>query len=164
MNAFCPPSGWPVVEPGLFMGHIGPVLVVYCDARISDGSFDRQCVELARAIDLRQGRVGVLYDVPSVRSMDARRRRRLAELLDARRERLALTTAAFALVTSSPVVRGMLRAVFWLAPPPYPHVVTSTPREGFDFVAGRLACDAPSILDQKYADLLRRHDVRMRVG
>lgn len=159
MIEFRRPKGWPVVEPGLFMDHIGPVLVVYTDARCSDESFDRQVKELGRAIDERQWRVGVLYDVPHVRSLEAKRRKQIADMLHARREQLGKTTAAYALVTSSSIVRGMIRAVFWVAPPPYPYQVAATAREGMDYIASHMPGLRGDILAQEYATLLKTYSV-----
>lgn len=144
------------------MDYLGPVLVVYVDARCSEQSFERQLTELAGAIDERDGRAGVLYDVPSMRTLDARRRRAFTAMFEAHEERLAQTTAAYVLVTSSPVARGILRAMFWVAPPPYPHRVVSTTREGFAYLASEMPGLQGDLLEREYATLLRRHSVCLR--
>jgi hypothetical protein len=132
--------GWPIVEPGLLMAGVGRVMFVYTDNRITEAGFARHLLELARAIDQRDpdARVGVVYDTADGVEADARRRQRLGDLLRPRHEKLARTTAGFALVTHSPVLRGALRAIFWLAPPPYDWTIASNVREGLLFIQRRL--------------------------
>jgi hypothetical protein len=67
--------------------------------------------------------------------MDSRWRRRMAAELKKRAAKLARTRPAYAMVTSSLVVRSALKVFHWAAPPPYPHTVVGSLREGFEFVA-----------------------------
>jgi hypothetical protein len=67
--------------------------------------------------------------------MDSRWRKRLAESLRERRAKLARTRPAYAMVTTSLLVRSALTVIHWTAPPPYPHTVVSSVREGFEFIA-----------------------------
>ena len=130
------PSGWPIVDAGLLMAAIDDVMFVRLEPTISEPGYARHLIELARAIDGRNPgvRVGVLYDAMGGADSDARRRQRAAEVLAARREKLAATTAGFTLATESTVMRGVARAVFWLAPPPYPWAVTASVREGLVYL------------------------------
>jgi hypothetical protein len=135
--SICPPYDWPFREQGAFMAHLGRVLVVRLDEPISARVFERHLVELGRQIDLRADdqRNAVLYDVPWLSSMDAVRRRQVATLLNARKEKLGRTTLAFSLVTASKLVRGALEAIFWVAPPAFPVRVVETSSEGFRFLS-----------------------------
>lgn len=96
--------------------------------------------ELARSIDARgaHDRVVVLYDVPSSLGISALARSSIARLLNERREILRATTSAYALATPSAFVRGMLQAVFWVAPPPYPHAMFSERRSALAILASHL--------------------------
>ncbi len=131
-----PPSGWPILDEGLLMAGIQGMLFVRADAHVSDAVYARYLAELARGIDERLpgDRVGVLYDSLSGVEMDTERRQQLAAVLAARRAKMAATTAGFALVTGSAVMRAVLRTVFWHAPPPYPWAVSSTLREGLAYL------------------------------
>ncbi len=62
----------------------------------------------------------------------------MGELLDARKAKLSRITAGYVLVTSSQLVRGLLTAVFWFAPPPYPWHIATSARDGFAWLAGKL--------------------------
>lgn len=48
-------------------------------------------------------------------------------------------TVGSAIVITSPLVRGGLTALFWLAPPPYPQQVVATVTEAIDVVRGYYA-------------------------
>ena len=51
-----------------------------------------------------------------------------------------------ALVISSPVVRGMLKAILWMQPMPQPHVVCATVEEGLAWLRARCR-DARAVID-----------------
>jgi hypothetical protein len=155
-----PPPSWPIVEPGLLMAGIDDVMFLYSDTTLTERGFERQLVELAKAIDLRDddSLVGVVYDAPSSSlSIDAKRRKRSAEVLDQRRRKLAKTTAGFALASPSTMMRGVLRAVFWLAPPPYPWAIVDTAREGLVYLKTKMpSLDVERTL-AAYEALKRKH-------
>lgn len=154
-----PPPHWPIVESGLLMAGIGDVMFIYSDATLSEHGFERQLSELARVIDERAENtlVGVIYDAASSSlSIDAKRRKRSAEVLDRRRTKLGKTTAAFALASPQAVTRGVLRAVFWLAPPPYPWAIVDTVREGLVYLKSKMpSLDVDQVLAE-YEALKRR--------
>jgi hypothetical protein len=140
------------------MAAFDEVMFVYSDDTMTEASFARHLRELAEAIDSRDEstRIGVIYDAPKPFDTDAKRRQRSAQVLDARRAKLARTTAAFALATPSPIVRGTLRAVFWVAPPPYPWEITDNVRSGLQFVAKHMTLDVEGCL-ARYQRLKQRH-------
>jgi hypothetical protein len=128
--------GWPVLDDGLLMAYIEDVMFIRIASDVTDRVFDRHLKELARSIDLRpvRLRVGVVYDAMGRVDVSAERRQSIANLLLSRRDKLAATTAAFALATDAAVMRGVLRAVFWLAPPPYPWAIRGSVREALEYV------------------------------
>jgi hypothetical protein len=150
--ATCPPFDWPCREDGLFMNHLGRVLVVRIEEQISPRAFDKHLAELGRALDLRADdqRNAVIYDVPWLSSMDALRRRNVAETLNQRKDILRRSTAAFALVTASKLVRGAMEAIFWMSPPSFPVLVGETCFEAFGFVQRFLPEVDPASYDREY--------------
>lgn len=128
----------PLVDAGWWMAEIGgKVLVTFVDDTANDESFARYLETLATDIDgtVDGTKRGILYVAPDPGAMTAGRRKQVADVLRVRRQKLARITAGYTLVTPSPVVRGALTAIFWLAPPPYPWSVRGTPREGFAWLA-----------------------------
>jgi hypothetical protein len=125
---------------GWFMATRGLVQYVYVDERIDGASFDLYVRTLAEDIDRRPAfeKRGVLYVVPSPGTLDANRRKQVGDVLNSRKSKLAAITAGYALATPSPIARGLLTAVFWLAPPPYPSKVTGEPREALRWLAEKL--------------------------
>lgn len=147
------------------MGYVGGTQVVYSDSRLTDAAFERQVKELEIAFELiaRHRTIGekngALWEAPEAGSQDAKRRKRVADVLEKYRPVLAETTSGFVLVTGSPIMRGILRAIFWLAPPPYPWSVAATPLDGFQFLAKHTPGLEPQHANAQYKRLL---DLRFR--
>jgi hypothetical protein len=155
---WAPPRGWPIVEPGLLMAGIDNVLFVCVGDAGSSASYETHLRELVRVIDSRATSlpIGVIYDQRALLAGDAKQRARVAELLRARREVLQRTTAAFALATESPIMRGVLRAVFWMEPPPYPWSIVADVPRGLDYLHQHMpGLDAPKTL-AAYRELRQR--------
>ena len=150
-------SGWPVVERGLLMAYIGRILVVHMSIEMTPQSKRRHLDELARAIDTRISPIGVLYDVPSQQIVDAMDRKEAAALLKAREEKLRRLTTAFAMATPSMIARGVLNAVFWLAPPPYMYSVVSTVTEGLNYLATHTEGVSARLVEEEYRWLLEKN-------
>lgn len=127
--------------------------VVYMDPTVSNESFDRYLQALAKdfaAVSRSKTRRGVLYDVPRPGVITASRRAQVAKVLNEFRDPLADVTAAYAMVTPSRVVRGILAAIFWIAPPPYAHRIVKTVRLGFDFIEERMPETDAEFLSREY--------------
>jgi hypothetical protein len=139
------------------MVHLGRVLIVHINADITAQGQRRHLDELARAIDMRTSPVGVLYDVPTAKSFGAMDRKEGAAVLKAREEKLRRQTTAYAMATPSMLARGILNAVFWLAPPPYRYAVVSTVTEGLNFLATYTEGMSPRLVEEEYRWLLERH-------
>lgn len=147
-----------LVDTGWFLGYLGRVQLVYMDGRIDDASYDRYLEALAQDIDDRATRdeaVAILYHVPQPAALTSRRRSLLANVLRERESVVRKNTIAYALATTSALVRGGVKVLFWLAPPPYPNAVVATPDAGFDFLA-RYAPDLDtSKLSSRYAEIVK---------
>lgn len=143
------------------------VLLSYVDQRITPESFKRHLSALARDIDewpSESGVRAVLYESPAPAAMSAEQRRQLADVLDARKTKLQRITAGYVMVTPSAVVRGILTAVFWIAPPPYPYRVLATPQEGFQWLATQCAWLDANRSVERYLHLRSELLGRMSVG
>lgn len=145
----------PIVDQGWFMAWEPRLSLTYMDERVSDASFGRYLEAVARDIDhVPVGeRRAVLYDTPTPGVVSAERRRRLGTILDARKDKLRNITIGYVMVTPSTVVRGVLTAVFWLAPPPYENKVVGSTAEGFRWLAERCAWLEPEVQEARYARL-----------
>ncbi len=143
------------------MAGVDDVLYVSMTREVDDAGFDVLMRELARAIDERSDdvRVGVIFDVADVVGMDARRRKRVGETLNPREKKLAATTAAFVLVSASAVLRGALRAVFWIAPPSYPAEIAGTLREALELLARHLPAFDVESMHRAILALPRAHEL-----
>jgi hypothetical protein len=135
---FMPPD-WPVAEPDLLIGYVGNVLVFRIGGALPETSFRRYLVEWTRAIDARprDAAVFAIYDIPEWPGMTAVQRRDWSAMLKSREAVLRRTTRGMVLASPSVLTRGAARAIFWLAPPPYPHAVVDTPSAAFAYVAAK---------------------------
>ncbi len=151
-------AGWDTEysAPGLFMGRIGRIKITCMTSLVSGQDFATYLELLARDIDQRSARqqLAVLNHAPDY-NLTPERRHALGLVLKARADKLRAITAAYAMVTPSFIVRGGLKAIWWVAPPPYPCRVTGTPREAFDYLATFLPGESADLLSDRYSVLLR---------
>jgi len=152
------PTGWPVVEPELLMGYVGQVLVVRIGGGLTARSFARYLEEWARSVDARPAHASVLamYDMPEWPGMTALQRKEWGTMLKSREETLRKTTRGVVIATPSGLTRGGVRALFWLAPPPYPHAVVDTPEAAFAHMTDRGGPPAGPAWEA-YRAMVRRH-------
>lgn len=62
-----------------------------------------------------------MLDARDANQMSAAHRKRVAEWLTLHREELRRYHVALAFVSGSALIRGVLTAIYWLHPPPYPY-------------------------------------------
>jgi hypothetical protein len=152
------------IEVGWFFGYLGHVQVVYMDGRVDDASYARYVDTVRADIDDRRARdeqTPVFYHIPQPSALTAHRRALLATVLKEKEAELARHTSAYAMVTTSSMVRYGLRVLFWLAPPPYSNAVLRTPREGFEFLARYDTSLDPLSLTGRYQSLVTQLMPRM---
>lgn len=140
------------------MGYVGHVMAIRIGGGLSPSAFARYLVEWARAVDARPESAAVfaMYDIPEWPGMTAVQRKQWGDLLRSRESVLRRTTRGMVLASPSRLTRGAARAIFWLAPPPYPHAVVDTPRAAFAHIEGRGGDRANEALEV-YDALVRRH-------
>lgn len=121
------------------MGYVGAILVVRIGGSLSSGGLARYFDEWKRAIDARPAEAAVfaMYDMPEWPGMTAVQRKEWAAMLKSREATLRQTTRGMILASPSVLTRGAARAIFWLAPPPYPYSVVATPGAAFGSIAAR---------------------------
>jgi hypothetical protein len=133
------PSGWPVAEADLLMGYVDSVLVIRIGVGLTAGNFARYIKEWSRSVDARPANASVfaMYDLPEWPGMTAVQRKEWGAMLKSREATLRQTTRGMVLASPSVLTRGAARAIFWLAPPPYPYAVVDTPGAAFAHIANR---------------------------
>jgi hypothetical protein len=117
---------------------IGHTQVVYMDSLADSGqarfiAWMRE--DLANISPAR--RRGVLYEVGERVRISSAQRSQISSLFRERHDALRHSTSGYALVTSSMIVRGMLSALYWFAPPPYPYCIEAQLEPAFAFLASR---------------------------
>lgn len=153
-----------IEDSGWYRDRIGSVDIAFVHGTMTDASFEHFLAEVCRSIDEcpDDARVAMFLEVREPALMDGRWRKRMAKELKDRAYKLALTRPAYAMVTSSLVVRSALKVMHWAAPPPYPHTVVGTVQEAFEFIARHVpGVDAREIqLDYecRRAQVMARHD------
>ncbi len=103
-----------------------PLVVIRWPAElISDESIDAFLTR-GRAHLARRERFASLHDGVRASGLNGKQRRRMAEHVTENREALARYHAAAAIVAPSSLVRGIITAVNWVAPPPFPQETFAT--------------------------------------
>jgi hypothetical protein len=152
------PGDWPVAVPGLLMGYVGTTMVVRIGSQLPSATFARYIKEWSRAVEARPESASVfaMYDIPDWPGMTAVQRQQWGDMLKSHERVLRRTTAGMVLATPSRLTRGAARAIFWLAPPPYPYAVVDGTRSAFEFIAARGGAPQTAA-NPAYDALVRRH-------
>jgi len=126
--------------------------VAYVHGRMTEQSFEHFLAEACRSIDECRDdeQIAMFLEVREPALMDSRWRKRMAQALKARADKLARTRPAYAMVTPSLVVRSALTVLHWMAPPPYPHTVVGSLEEGFAFLARHISGADAEALQAEY--------------
>lgn len=154
----------PLVRPGLLMARLSNVNVMRLDASISPEDYQMHVEQIEQELRTRQEtqRYGTLYDIPEPVPITAQQRKQLANMLNGYVQKIAKTTMAFALSTTSSIVRGNLQAVFWQAPPPYPYSIVESSSAGFAFLAQHMTGLDAADLEHRYQQLRKRMQSTVR--
>ena len=124
-----------VVDVGWYLIRAKHLQIVYLDENVEETSWQR-FMDLNRQ-DLKamiRDRSSIIYDIPRPGAINAVRRGELGDMMSRPHRRIESSTNCFALVTSSAEVKGSTRAIFWIAPPPFPHRTFSRFEDAFEFV------------------------------
>jgi hypothetical protein len=149
------PAGWPFMAPGVLLAQIGPVRIIYQDARATDADVDRLLDELERWIveAPEDGKYFWLTHLPVHRQLDIERGRRWTELMTKHAAKINAVVAAEAIVASSSVTRGQVQAMTWISPTTYPFAIFATLEEAFVYLKDHIGMD-PQTFEMRYEQLL----------
>ncbi|HJL18674.1 MAG TPA: hypothetical protein RMH99_23635 [Sandaracinaceae bacterium LLY-WYZ-13_1] len=117
-----------------------PLVRIRYDGIVSDEEFARH-LEAYGALVERGARYGVLFDATTAGRPPATQRRMMAEFMRRRRDELARRCVGGAFVITSPLIRGAMTAILWVAPMPFQHVIVSSAAEAEGWVRGRLQAE-----------------------
>jgi hypothetical protein len=151
------PVRWPIIEPDLVLAFIHDVLVVRLGPEYSEATQRRHFAEVATALDAAPDgfRYAVLVHIEKSFTLDAARRRDLAEFIQARLQDRTKTCVAEVLVTRAPATLAIAHVLGWLAPRSVPFITAQTLETGFRNIAERLpGVDVGSCV-QSYTKLVR---------
>lgn len=153
-----PLKHWPVVEPGMLMTQVDSTILSWVGSRsLTDASFEVYLREFQLDLESRgDGRVTYLLHVEDGPGINAKQRGQVSAILERYRAVLRRTTLGFSYVTSSAVSRGALRAIFWVAPPPYPYQVTASVADGLRFLEEKDPRVDPGSVEPRYRSQLQR--------
>jgi hypothetical protein len=144
------------------LGWVPPVQFALFREQPTDADFKRYLAAQAKDIDewpAWQPRC-VIHHATASGSLSAEQRQLAADLINARREKLAAICLGYVFCTKSGVTRGLSKVIHWLAPPPYPMFNASTVTEALTVLRQVDARIEPAILVGRYralfGDYLRR--------
>ena len=121
----------PVIERDL-----APVFVVRWPDSVTADDLRRHFVDV-RAI-LQEGRAAFVIDLRSAGAASASLRRQAASELRQLFDEFGVRVGGVTHVVASPLVQGLMTAVYWLAPPPFPVHTTTRVEEAVTWARGRL--------------------------
>ena len=117
--------------------HAWPVCVDKMSGVATDEDVERYNAQ--RLARLRRGEVHVqVIDAANAARMNAEQRRRLAEFNREHREAQRRLVAGVAFIGGSPLVRALLRTVYRLQPPSYPHATFDAREAAIQWALARL--------------------------
>lgn len=136
LHRWSSPAHWPIVERGLLLADVKGVFCFGTSSELTSEQFQRLKIELDAALGARGNvAIPVLVHVPRPTKLTASERLEIARIFERHSAKLMQTTSACAFVLPSPYTRGVLRAIFWMAPPPYPWKVCDTVHDALTYLA-----------------------------
>lgn len=124
-----------------------PLLLVKFYVTISAAEVRAHFGELERACD-ELGRIGVVVDLTEAPLYSPLLVRLAADEMKARYERVGSRFVGVAHVVPTALARALLASVHWLAPPPFPSLVTSSHAEARDWVMSHLGREPNGTLSE----------------
>lgn len=114
------------------------ILKVVWPPELTDGELEDALAEINRLI-VDWGRPQVnIHKAASPPGTNGRQRRRISEWAKAEEDRAHRHCAGLAFVTRSPITRGIITAIFWFTPPPYPVKTFAREEQAITWAAKRL--------------------------
>ena len=116
-----------------------PLMVVTAIGVLTDEQYRRHLVHCTKRLIARNRPYAYVYDATRGERMTATHRKMQADWLTQNSRAIARLNLGCAFAFSSPMARGMLRAVHWLSPLVYEYSVHSTRQAAIEWGLKRLA-------------------------
>ncbi len=120
-----------------FASHDGQFLVVKPPALLSDAIVDEILAGLVRQLAQRE-RYVLVFDLSVTGIPNATQRAKLANHVKKQADAIRRNVVALAIVAPSPLVRGIVTALFWVAAPPTPHEIFASQAEAIAWAETKL--------------------------
>lgn len=117
------------------------VVIRWPSGSVTDDDVE-EFLRLSKTHLLRGQRFASLHDGVRASGLDSKQRRRMSEHVNDSRRLLERWHVAAAIVSPSALVRGIVTAVNWVSPPPFPQRQFATRAEAEAWILGALAADA----------------------
>jgi hypothetical protein len=134
-----------------------PLVLYTAIGEQSDDEFEAYLADADRVLSRRE-RHGVIFDARRASPIGPKLRKRQVEWLRQNDRQLRAQCVALGMLLSSPIQRGVFRAILWMNPLPYPYSVEVRFEAARRFVCQHLersGCAAPPIL--RWDQLLGSH-------
>jgi hypothetical protein len=140
------------VDEGWWGGYFGAVQLCHYGPKVNAAGFERYLKFMTDEIDnmVAGQRIAIFYDCPKPSGMQTEERKRVAQALADRREKLRKNVTGYVMVTESLLVRSIVQTVFFFSRPPYPTSVTERPLAGFQALAKHMPGLDPPALAKRY--------------
>jgi hypothetical protein len=135
---------------------LGPVIIERLDVKqLGDAGFERYLTELEAGLQARKPgeRFAFLTHIVSQDPLSSAQNRAVSEVLKRNGEQVK-QTVSYALCTQSLLVRGAIRFIFMLSPPPFPYVVPARSLDAFAFFARAIPSLSAATLEAQYQGLI----------
>ena len=109
------------------------------DGEITDAELEQWLAKCVAGWD--RGRQVALHLGMRASGLSSLQRKRMSEFAKTNERTLARVIIATAIVADSPMVRGVITAINWFAPPPYPQRVFSRRAEAETWLRERISLD-----------------------
>jgi hypothetical protein len=139
-----------------------PLIVYTAIGDQTDEDFDAYLADADRVLS-RQERHGVIFDARRASPIGPKLRKRQVDWLRENDRRLRARCVALGMLLSSPIQRGVFRAILWMNPLPYPYSVEVRFEAARRFVCQHLerrGCTVPSV--PRWDQLLSSPEERLR--
>jgi hypothetical protein len=105
-----------------------PIIKMVSPTSISDEELIKTLGEFVDYITVQKKdeRYGVILDLRDTKGITTQQRKMITDNMDGMKDYAILYCVGSAMVFDSPVLRGMLKAIFWITKPPYPTQVFKT--------------------------------------
>ena len=126
--------------PLLLDASLSPIFITTSVAGVSDDEWRQHYQDLSRQVLQRSQPYAFVVDATDAEGRPSATQRRLqVEWIRANAQTIKTFCRGGAFVLPSPVVRGIVTAIHWLSPPPYPFAIFAKKTEAIAWCRAKLA-------------------------